>query len=151
MTTGSILLTIALIIVLLLYLLRPFLIASTLSEKQTVQQQLLAQKEQLIDQIRALDFDQITNKIPEEVYQAQRYHLIRQAALVTQQLDSYTADPADIETAIETAVARLRHQPQASPPSNGQPSRFCPQCGQATDANDKFCAACGHQLQEAIG
>lgn len=144
MTIGSILLAIALLIVLLLFLLRPFLAPSTTSEPMTPQQKLLVQKEKLLDQIRALDFDQNTGKIPAEVYQAQRSHLIHEAALVLQQLDSQTADPTDIEAAIETAVAHLR---QAS--SNGK-GEFCPQCGRPIDPDDKFCAACGHQLVEVI-
>ncbi|MCB8943929.1 MAG: zinc ribbon domain-containing protein [Ardenticatenaceae bacterium] len=153
MTTGSILLTIALIIVLLLYLLRPFLIPTITDKPVTPQQKLQAEKEHLLDQIRALDFDHTTGKIPEEMYQTQRYRLLQQAALVAQQLDSHVADPTDMETAIETAVARLRQgQPTTITPStNGKPSRFCPQCGQPTDPHDKFCASCGHKLQEVPG
>ena len=157
MSTGSILLTIALIIVLLLYLLRPFLTAPLTNQSATPRQKLLAQKEQLLDQIRALDFDHTTGKIPEEVYQAQRHLLLREAALVSQQLDSHVANPADVDAAIETAVARLRHnspQPtaQTTPAikANGQPSRFCPQCGKPTDSHDKYCASCGHKLQEVM-
>ena len=149
MTIGSILLAIALLIVLLLFLLRPFLTPSTTSEPMTSEQKLLFQKEKLLDQIRALDFDQNTGKIPAEIYQAQRSHLIHEAALVLQQLDSQAADPTDIEAAIEaaieTAVAHLR---QAS--SNGK-GEFCPQCGRPIDPDDKFCATCGHQLVEVIG
>lgn len=149
MTTGSILLTIALIIVLLLYLLRPFLTPSTSSHTTTPRQKLLAEKEQLLNQIRALDFDHTTGKIPDDVYQAQRPRLIQQTALILQQLDSHAADHTDIEVAIETAVAHLRQH--ATPPdTNTQHGRFCPQCGQPTDTGDKFCTACGHQLMEVM-
>ena len=157
MTIGSTLLTIALIIMLLLYLLRPFLTPTTANQPTTPRQKLLADKEKLLDHIRALDFDHTTGKIPDEVYQAQRYHFIREAAVITQQLDSHTVDPANIETAIETAVARLRQQqppttitPTPAPPPNGKPGQFCPQCGQRTAAHDKFCASCGHKLQEVM-
>lgn len=145
MTIGSILLAIALLIVLLLFLLRPFLIPSPTLEPITSQQKLLAHKENLLDQIRALDFDHNTGKIPDEIYQAQRSYLIQEAALVLQQLDSQTADPSNIEAAIETAVAQLR---QTS--NNGQ-GNFCAHCGEAIDPRDKFCAACGHQLVEVVG
>ena len=147
MTVGSILLIVALFIVLLLYLLRPFLTPSSNDEPPTSRQKLMAQKEQLFSEIRALDFDHTTGKIPDDAYQSQRYHLIQEAALILQQLDSQVADPTDIEVAIETAVAHLRHIPS----SNGKLGHFCPQCGQPTDASDKFCAACGHQLAEGIG
>lgn len=146
MTVGSILLIVALLIVLLLYLLRPFLIPSSNNEPPTSQQKLRTRKEQLFSQLRALDFDHTTGKIPEDAYQSQRYHLIQEAALTLQQLDSQVADPTDIEVAIETAVAQLRHIPS----SNGKSGHFCAQCGQPTDASDKFCAACGHQLVEVI-
>lgn len=146
MTTGSILLAIALLIVLLLYLLRPFLTSSSTNQPINPQRKLLAEKEQLLNQIRALDFDHSTGKIPDEIYQAQRSHLVRQSALILQELDSHTADfTPDIEAAIETAVARLRHTS-----SNGQ-GNFCPHCGESADPDDKFCAACGYQLGEVIG
>lgn len=145
MTTGSILLAIALFIVLLLYLLRPFLKLSSTDEPATPQQKLLAQKEQLLDQIRALDFDHTTGKIHKSTYQEQRHILIHKAALVLQQLDRQIPDSTDIETAIERAIAQLR---QTS--SNGQ-GNSCPHCGQPADLGDKFCSVCGHQLVEAIG
>lgn len=155
MSIGSILLIIALIIMLLLYLLRPFLTPNPLNETRTSHQKLLAQKEQLLDQIRTLDFDHTTSKIPAEVYQSQRDHLISQAALIAQQLDSHSINSDDIEVEIETAVAQLRSpQPQGTQTTTlpkKQSSRFCPQCGQAIDEGDKFCATCGHQLVEAIG
>jgi hypothetical protein len=145
MTIGSILLAIALFIVLLLYLSRPFLTPSPAVEPLKLRQKLLAQKENLLNQIRALDFDHNTGKIPDDIYQTERSHLIHEAAHVLQQLDSQAADPTNIEVAIETAVASLR---QIS--SNGQ-SALCPQCGRPTDPHDKFCAGCGHQLVEVIG
>ena len=144
MTTGSILLAIALFIVLLLFLLRPFLTPSSVDEPATMRQKLLTQKENLLRQIRALDFDHNTGKIPGEIYRTQRTHLIREAALILQQLDSHTADPNDIEAAIETAIATLRQT------SSNDQGNFCPHCGQAIDPNDKFCAACGHQLVGVI-
>lgn len=61
---------------------------------------------------------------------------------------------------IEAAVARRRQQVSATVVQatvthvtvthgngDGAPAaRFCPQCGQATDAGDKFCARCGAAL-----
>ncbi len=60
---------------------------------------------------------------------------------------------------IEAAVARRRQQvaaPVAHAPvthSNGDSAlavRFCPQCGQATDPGDKFCAHCGAALARPV-
>ena len=54
-------------------------------------------------------------KSPKKPIKTQRYHLIRQAASVAQQLDNQR-HPADIEVAIETAVAQLRQQLLQPPP-----------------------------------
>ncbi len=34
-----------------------------------------------------------------------------------------------------------------SPPATPSQHRFCPQCGQGVTPGDRFCSACGHQLQ----
>ncbi len=144
MTTGSILLAIALLVILLLYLLRPFLISQP-APTGLPQQSLQAQKEALLDDIRALDFDHEMGKVPDDDYETKRSQLVLQAARVLQQLDQQTA-VSDIDVEIETAVAQLRQIPTAPSPSD-----YCPQCGEAIAEEDNFCAACGQQLEEVNG
>ncbi len=72
--------------------------------------------------------------------------------------------PATAADEIEAAIARRRQPAGKTPPvaaaaaaaavhSNGDgalAARFCPQCGQATDAGDKFCAHCGAALARSV-
>lgn len=169
MAIGSILLGVALLVLVGLFVARPFLRAQDGEAVLTEQQLLLAEKEHLLDQIQALDFDHDTGKLPTELYELQRARLMEQATAVLQTIDAAGGQPqlapapdedavdADIE--IEAAIARMRRQrsqksaPPASapasaaaaPPANGH-ARFCPQCGTPTDPDDRFCAHCGHNL-----
>lgn len=146
MTAGSILLGIALLMLVVLFLARPFLRTYWQPATTTTSYQiLLAQKETLLDQIRALDFDHETGKVPTAVYQPQRQRLIGEAAILLEQMDSLGAETA-LDAEIEAAIAQRR---QATPPIDTVAGRFCPNCGQPTDASDNFCAACGHKLKAA--
>jgi len=172
MTPGSILLGLALFIVVVLILLYPYLSA----QRQTVstpRQQLEATKDLLLSEIRILDFDHETGKLPTDIYETQRRGLVAEAARIMQQLDtmptpSYAragkavagksvAIDEDTDDEIEAAIAALRRngakkkgkaavkskKKAVSVASNG---RFCTECGQSVKSNDKFCAACGHKL-----
>jgi rubrerythrin len=175
MTIGSILLSLALLVLVGLFILQPVLLPEERKQRRRSQRQmLLAQKAALLEEVRALDFDHDTGKIPSEVYEPQRAELIALAADVLQKLDALGAPAAGETTAvsptassatdeieqaiarlrqtqaheIELAVAQLRQQPAAAKtavPANGK-TNFCPQCGRPVDAADKFCAACGHPL-----
>lgn len=148
MTIGSILLGIALLVLVGLFLARPFILpAGHFRGRLAPRQALAAHKEALLAQIQALEFDYETGKIPEAVYQQERAEKVAEAAAVLQELDQMPAVSAggslsDIDAEIEAAVARLRH---AGPPAAGD-TAFCPHCGQPVDADDNFCAACGHEL-----
>lgn len=171
MTIGAILIGLALIVLVGLFIAQPLLMPAERPSRRTRsrRQMLLAQKEALLEEVRALDFDFDTGKIPPEAYEPQRAELVAAAAAVLQELDnlepatavsapSPAADSATsdaIEQAIarrrqaatdeiELAVAQRRSRPAATP-ANGQ-ARFCPDCGRPVDAGDKFCAACGHRL-----
>lgn len=168
MATGSILLGIALLVLTGLFIARPFLRPQEDEEVLTEYQHLLEEKELLLDQIQALDFDHDTGKLPTEVHQLQRVRLMEEATAVLQKIDQWSgttpdiapvsSDAVDVDIEIEAAIARLRRQrgQKAAPPAatpvaaavsavNGH-ARFCPQCGTPTDSGDRFCANCGHNL-----
>ena len=127
-------------------------------------QLLLAEKEAILAQIRDLDFDHDTGKMPTKIHQHQRAQLMNEAAAILQQLDMLdgnveltaagqvddgAAAAVTIDEEIEAAVTRMRlartggaHQGQPGAASGG----FCPQCGQPFDAGDKFCVSCGRKL-----
>ncbi len=145
MTIGSILLGLALLIIVVMVLVRPIILHAhePAQAPPTTRQQLLAHKESLLLQIRDLDFDRETKKLPEEVYEAQRAQLVAEAAAVLKQLDALSSADDPVFAEIETAVSRKRQQPA---PSNGK-ARFCSHCGQPVDPNDNFCAQCGNDVR----
>ncbi len=183
MTVGIILLGLALLIVVAAFIARPFWKPDSVpaEEQVTREQALEAEKAVLLDQIRALDFDLQTGKIPADVHQAQRARLVAQAAALLQQLeqaddrpesaaarqldaspDSAPPLPAGIEAEIEAALERVRRAratkpvaaatvvaaatADASPATANGAGRFCVQCGQPREPEDRFCAYCGHRF-----
>jgi NADH pyrophosphatase NudC (nudix superfamily) len=178
MTIGSVLLGLALLVLVAMYVARPLLVGRGLRRprnrsRANDRQSLLAQKEALLAQIHELDFDFETGKVPEADYRQEREALMSQATAVLKEIDrldgeieaSVTAGREEVDAGrrsdrdaeIEAAVARLREStPDASPEiaakepahaGNGR-ARYCSQCGQPTDPDDKFCAHCGHRLHE---
>lgn len=164
MTTGSILLGFALLVLVILVLLHPYLTAQQQKEL-TRYEQLEVTKEMLLGEIRILDFDHETGKLPTEVYESQRQALVAEAAQVMQQIDrlplpgGHEAD-LDVDERIEAAVSALRRSgpapkkrekkkmaaPVPTTPAITTNGRFCTECGQPVKSSDKFCAACGHRL-----
>lgn len=164
MTIGSILLGVALAVLVGLVLARPLLQASREEQgKVSRRQLLLAEKEAILAQIRDLDFDHDTGKMPDEIHQHQRAQLMNSAADILRQLEQLevkaSQPPApvvngavDVDDDIETAVARMRQgkkvkstpKPQAASANGGG---YCPQCGNPFDAGDKFCVSCGQKLR----
>ncbi|NHZ72666.1 MAG: zinc-ribbon domain-containing protein [Aquificales bacterium] len=159
MSIGSILLGLSLLILVGLILAQPFLAQKEREPRpRSRKQQLLMQKEALLEEIRALDFEYETSKLPEDTYQAQRDELMVVTTETLKALDELgTEAPADAAAAqIEAAINRVRAQRQSSGqmdaavsatavPSNGQ-AQFCSECGTKVDAGDKFCAACGNKI-----
>ena len=152
MTIGSILLGVALLLLVGLFLARPFLKREIISDHPaTKREQLLNEKEALLTQIQKLDFDAETGKIPPEVHQSQREEMKAQAAQILQALDELETHPSAIDAEIEAAVARMRKADTAvvkpvAAVRNGKGS-YCSQCGNLADAGDNFCTNCGHKLQ----
>lgn len=171
LTIGSALLGLALVIIVALYLLRPFVVGE--DEEARVSREeidgLLLRKESLLRDIRELDDDYESAKVAPEMYNAARPQMVRQAALIMKQLDEHGyvepgAVPADIDAQIEAAVRRVRTPEQldeqmeaairqargktAAPVAatgNGA-TRYCPRCGRPVEPGDRFCPKCGQTL-----
>lgn len=89
----------------------------------TAQQLLLEEKEVLLDQIQALDFDLETGKIPTEVHALQRERLLEQATAVLQELDAAGGDPTfEFEEAEDVALMDVVPSAAVSPPTDVAPS-----------------------------
>jgi hypothetical protein len=154
MSIGSFLLGFALLIVIGLFLARPFLSPETKKDRLSRRQALLADKEVFLEQIQSLDFDYETGKMPEDVYQSQRAYLLTEAAAVMKKLDDMSSLPelaapdqrvVPMDDDIEAVIARYRRSASPAKATNGR-AGFCTQCGQPRDVGDKFCAKCGQKL-----
>lgn len=164
MTIGSILFGIAILIILVLLIGRPLLIPKIAQVKQQSERlALLYEKGALLETIQTLDFDHETGKMPEDVYESQRTHLVKETAAVMKELEtavsSNNSSPdssAQLDAKIEAAIARQRARVRVgtvaqTAPVDKQTStaiHFCPQCGTAVDADDIFCSTCGHKLTD---
>lgn len=164
MTIGSILLGVALAVLVGLILARPLLQASREEQVRLTQRQLLlAEKEAILAQIRDLDFDHDTGKMPDEIHQHQRAQLMNSAAGILKQLEELEGKtspeimPAadgtgNVDADIEAAVARIRQARKMKSTPKPRPvaangGGFCPQCGSPFDSSDNFCVSCGHKLR----
>lgn len=175
-SVGPLLLALAVLLVVSLYVFRPFLIPHrTRARRLSDREALAAQKDAYLEQIRALDFDFQTDKIAQVEYERQRADLVQAAADVLRRLEQMPDSRYDnTDDRIEAAVARLRHReaapsvpqtaPQTAPQSAPRPflqpaaavadggplpaggRNFCPQCGLKVEPADRFCANCGHKL-----
>ena len=153
MTTGSIFLGFALFVLVLIFLIQPLFMANREQPLRLGRREaLLLQKDALLEEIRQLDFEHETGKVPDDVHAAQRAYLVAAAADALAALDALpeaaasatTALPDDMAAQIEAAVARLRRQ--TPPAAANSRAGFCTQCGAPLDAHDKFCAGCGHPV-----
>jgi hypothetical protein len=169
MDIGSILLGLALLLIVAFIVARPLLEGSRHRDRQPgPADQLLAERERVLVQLRDLDFDHATGKIMDDDYAAQRAQLVAQGVAILKQLDALTAamapvpagangQAATLDDEIEAAVVRARGRPagpaddeiealvaqrRASPaPVPGQMT--CAECGAAVVAEDRFCPKCG--------
>lgn len=162
MDAGSVVLGLALAVVMIFVVARPFLTTRGvgMSAEFSHGVTLLAEREAVLNALRDLDFDYALNKIPTETYLTQRAQLVARGAEILRQLDAIAppAAPlpklAEADAIIEAAVAARRqtverpHSPtclhcHASISAN---DKFCGHCGQAIAA---LCAHCGHALESA--
>ncbi len=140
MDIASILLGLALLIIVGLFVGKPFLTESAPKRPLSPQLQLFARKETLINDLRALEFDHDTKKIPDDVYAFQREALVAETAVVLKQLDS-PKNTHNIDSDIEAAIARAKSGKVAA--VSGKV--FCSNCGKPMDNSDRFCTKCGHK------
>ncbi len=147
MTLGSILLATALLLLVGVLVLRPLLVSGQRAVlPMTERERLSAEKAALLTQIRSLDFDYETGKLPEDSYQRERLLLMQEAADKLRLLDRLPAEEG-IDARIEAAVAALRkNQIVDNEALAKQEASVCPQCGIDVTAEDKFCRACGERL-----
>ena len=175
---------IALLILVALFVGRPLLVAQAdmqaeapseaTAEARGPSAALQQQKDALLAQIRELDFDYETGKIPEAPYRRRRQQLAAEAARLLRQIDQLapavangaSADEAieaaisarrsdgaaravpgvEIDQTIEKAIARRRQGATGNRARSLGAARFCASCGEPREPEDRFCAYCGEAL-----
>jgi len=113
MALSSILLILALLVLVALFIARPFVQESSLNETEFAElSSLLAERERIIEALLELDFDQQLGKVPEEIYAAQRENLLREGGNILQKLEqeeSLALSPAEgTEDELEAMIAAHR-------------------------------------------
>ncbi|MBW7958476.1 MAG: zinc ribbon domain-containing protein [Candidatus Promineofilum sp.] len=177
LTIGSMLLGAAVVLVVILFLVRPFAMPED-EEKRIDREEvdsLLLRKESILRDIRELDEDYESAKVAPELYNRTRPQMVKQAALIMKQLDEHgyveapsayavvpsvdeqieaavrrIRTPEQLDADMEAAIQRARVKPAAAsagPATNGGP-RYCPQCGRRIEPDERFCPQCGHHLAQ---
>jgi NADH pyrophosphatase NudC (nudix superfamily) len=117
MEIGSIFLILALLLLVSLFVGRPFLENQETLVKETPIEELehdrsslLAERDRLITALRELDFDYQLGKVPEEDYPNQRAFLMQQGVEVLRQLDTLQTSEENsfIDEQLEAAIAARR-------------------------------------------
>lgn len=167
LTLGSILLGGALVVIVVLYLARPFALPEDEAarvDRETLDG-LLLRKDALLRDIRELDEDYEAAKVAPEMYRAARPKMVKQAAILMKQLDeagyadaptvavdAQSVDTQSVDAQIEAAVRRLRTPEQVDaqieaailqarqqpPPTMATP---------ATNGTTQYCPQCGRRVE----
>lgn len=166
MEIGAILFSLAMILLVAAYVLKP--LAGTerggYSSPGRRLSALQAERDRVLDSIQEIDMDHAMGKVPEEDYQRQRQVLALEGAEILRKIDELqrigkrTIEPGaepngkTPEMELEAAVAQLRGKPL---PANSQTIESdsrgaCPECGEGIFHGDRFCANCGVTLEEQV-
>jgi hypothetical protein len=168
MQLTAILVSLALLILVAVYLYAPFIQKSArrVTEEEHELSALLAERDRVINSLQELDFDYKLGKIPEEDYPVQRASLLQSGADILRKIDNIAPEPAssqDVDARIERAIAdRRADAPVAKPEVSDddlesmisarrkgrkeKSSGFCPKCGKPVMVSDRFCPSCGKSL-----
>ena len=168
MELTAILVSLALLILVAVYLYAPFVQrrARRVTEEEHELSALLAERDRVINSLQELDFDYKLGKIPEEDYPVQRATLLQTGADLLRKIDTIAPEPAsaqNVDARIEKAIAARRADAPVVKPEvsdddiesmvmarrknrKEKSSGFCPKCGKAVMASDRFCPSCGKSL-----
>jgi hypothetical protein len=151
MDIGTVLMTLALVLLAVAFISRPLLEGrgTALTEEDRQLSASKAELEKVLASLQEMDMDYAMQKISPEDYQAGRLPLVSRGAELMKEIDQLEGSGAsadhpaatESEAEIEAEVARLRGRGEDSQ------GEFCGHCGQPVQAGDRFCLRCGSPLQ----
>ncbi len=172
MDIGAIFLILALILLVSLFISRPFFEfrpdpAGLVEENETEQKRsrLLAEYDQTLNAIQELEFDHSLGKIPEEEFPYQRTQFLQDAAELLRELDSMQA--ASSQTGMEERIEAAINSRRATSPENTSRNRNSEKKPQLTKEDQAietmialrrgeqqskasgFCPQCGKPVQKS--
>ncbi len=173
MELGAIFLTLALLVMVGLFVGLPFMEgrrAVSVSAQEHELSSLMAERDRLLAALQELDFDHVLGKIPPEDYPNMRGALLGQAAEVLRQIDARQpreSIPPAAESRVEAAIAARRADAAAAKAQvnastdddlealiaarrarrKEKSGGFCPNCGKPVLRSDRFCPSCGKPLK----
>lgn len=131
---------------------RPMETASTLSERTRAA--LEREKTLALRAIKDLEFDRAMGKVSDGDFQEVSLRLRERAGRILRQLDA--GEPVSYRPVIERELAkRVGHAPapavSAAVTASASPAvgHACAQCGEANDADARFCKHCGARVEAA--
>lgn len=176
MDLGSLLLILGIFILVILFISLPFVKRRTVPVRgeNSDMSSWLAEQDRIIDALLELDFDHEMGKIPDEIYQQQRRHLLTKGVSIMQQIESRSGNmligkkkPGEYAgNTIQTNHSQNSSsgkqggkRPLATPDDDievllatrrrergEKAGGFCPQCGSPLQMSDRFCPHCGEAL-----
>lgn len=173
MDIGALFLLLAVCLLTIWFVARPFLERRRTTTVSADEQELstqMAERDRLLMALQELDFDQTLGKIPAEDYPAMRASLLQRASDVLRRLDALQPQPGaadDAESRVEAVIAARRadaavqktDQPTVSDEDleelvaarraarKEKSAGFCPKCGKPVLRSDRFCPHCGKSIK----
>ena len=168
MELTAIFFTLAILILVAIYLYAPFMErrARRVTEEEHELSALMAERDRVINSLQELDFDFRLGKIPDEDYPNQRASLLQKGADILRRIDTIApqiTSAQDADARIEKAIAARRADAAVMKPEvsddeiesmvaarrkrrREKSSGFCPKCGKPVMVSDRFCPSCGKSL-----
>ena len=168
MELTAIFFTLAILILVAIYLYAPFMErrARHVTQEEHELSTLMAERDRVINSLQELDFDFKLGKIPDEDYPAQRASLLQKGADILRRIDTLAPQITSSQNAdarIEKAIAARRADASVAKAEvsdddiesmiaarrkgrKEKSSGFCPKCGKPVMVSDRFCPSCGKSL-----
>jgi rubrerythrin len=165
MEIGAIFLLLIVLVIVFLFVARPFVgKVKRSTDKGHELSSLLAEQDRVLTALQELDFDNLLGKIPAEEYPLQRQELLGKGTAVMRRLDELQDMKPGSAEARQKAAGVYRQADAAKRTvlsdedledliAKRRSSRkektggFCPHCGKPVLLSDRFCPSCGKPLK----